>query len=648
MPEFTEQFLCELKSQVRIETVLAARGVQFRQEPRGGWFLAHCVNPGHEDKKPSMKWKERDDHVFCFSCNWTADVFEIIRVLDKVDFRESVVRAKVHREGGESAIGGSRPAVDRAFQSQDRSEKRVMPLSDWDKGIQGPFNPFECREALDYMHSRGLTDETVKYFKLAAYPRGTGWKPVGPSDPNYEEPWIGIPYTRPGQVFSVKYRCVTSKAYTSAAGMAGGMFNANPQPGDFDDVYLTSGEFDAMVLWQAGFMAQSMQSDSRPPSTSEREALLKAARLFYAGDTDKPGMSAMNKIGMEIKAGRILRWPEGIKDANEAFISSGSVEAFAGLVTRLTAEAAIPTPPGFTTLNEQVLLLAQENTLEDDPNRFRFPWPKVDEMIIALPGHVITVSSSTTGTGKSTFVLQSLVYNARLPEPWRKSPAIYCAEQSPDELARMTVACLGMIDKSRITPTDVQRVMGMLDSVRFYLGYDPSKTRASEVLELCEGAVRHLGVSDLVIDNMGFVGRNEQYGNLYQAQANAMARVKNIAKEIGVRMWVLCSALKQSGPDKGKFVAMNDTAGTAAFEDDADHAITLHRKYLGGKEMSEETKDIMEPVTTVVRKKSRWPGPGNAVTKLVLLGAQARFAEYTGDAYDGYNRAGRDRAAGSE
>lgn len=41
----------------------------------------HCLNPGHEDRHPSMRYLSRSNTVKCFSCGWHGDVFDVVGVV---------------------------------------------------------------------------------------------------------------------------------------------------------------------------------------------------------------------------------------------------------------------------------------------------------------------------------------------------------------------------------------------------------------------------------------------------------------------------------------------------------------------------------------------------------------------------------------
>ena len=46
----------------------------------------------HDDKRPSLKYYPKDNHVFCFSCQRSADSIDLYMTLNGCDFKEAVRR----------------------------------------------------------------------------------------------------------------------------------------------------------------------------------------------------------------------------------------------------------------------------------------------------------------------------------------------------------------------------------------------------------------------------------------------------------------------------------------------------------------------------------------------------------------------------
>lgn len=48
-----------------------------------------CLNPGHADRNPSMRYWARGNRVHCFSCGWTGDVFDVVGAAYGLEGREA-------------------------------------------------------------------------------------------------------------------------------------------------------------------------------------------------------------------------------------------------------------------------------------------------------------------------------------------------------------------------------------------------------------------------------------------------------------------------------------------------------------------------------------------------------------------------------
>jgi hypothetical protein len=53
-----------------------------------GYGFANCI--WHDEKTPSMKYYEKTNSVYCFSCNKNGDVIDVVQQLNKVDFKGAI------------------------------------------------------------------------------------------------------------------------------------------------------------------------------------------------------------------------------------------------------------------------------------------------------------------------------------------------------------------------------------------------------------------------------------------------------------------------------------------------------------------------------------------------------------------------------
>ena len=277
--------------------------------------------------------------------------------------------------------------------------------------------------------------------------------------------------------------------------------------------------------------------------------------------------------------------------------------------------------PHVTSLVE-AMTTNQQTNLQDDPNRLRMPWPKVDRMAVLLPGSVTAVMATQTGLGKSTLVHQICLNAAR---KYGETILNYQAELSIAEMVTLTGASVLRKHRNHLTGEDLERAKGMIKGVRYYVGSNQNLTTVGPVLDLIESSVRRLGPTIVVLDNLHFICRNEE--NEVQAQANAMQRVKLMAQKYKLKFIVIGQPRKAKSDQRGKQIHITDWRGGAAAMDDVDTLFIMHREWLKDIDPANPPLDQYDPVTTINRAKGRACGDGPAVTQLLFDGQIATFKE---------------------
>lgn len=382
------------------------------------------------------------------------------------------------------------------------------------------------------------------------------------------------------------------------------------------------GNCDAAILEQAGFRAVSIQSSSTPATARNKDKLLEADYVILAGDNDTTGNDYMNKLWAEMQERTFkLQWPEGLKDANQVFLEKckGDKQAFIQLVDELTLSARSVPMPNISSLQE-VMLSSGRTNLTQHPKRLRFPWPKVDEMAIIVPGGIANVMATSTKMGKTAWVMQSTVYGALANN---ETVLNYQCELSPEEFSTIVTAHVLRKDRNHLTADDHQRAAKLLSGVRYYIGRDPTLNRVDPVLDLIESGIRRLGATLVVLDHVHFICRNEQ--NEIQAQANAYQRIKNMATKYQVKFIVVGQPRKALQTTKGKVVDLSDWKGSEAGVSDSDAIFAIHRDRI--KEKDANTKDDYDPRTSVHLLGCRSKGDGGTYAELMYFGKFATFNE---------------------
>jgi DNA primase len=154
--------VAEVKSRLNIEDVVAG---YFPLKKAGKYLKANC--PFHQEKTPSFFVNPERQIAYCFSCQKGGDLFEFIQEIEGLDFRASL-ELMAEKAGVELPKFSGKPRI-----SKDEKERL--------RGINEATNAFfvnnlwksdDGSKVLEYLKGRGLTDETLKYFKVGLAPKG--------------------------------------------------------------------------------------------------------------------------------------------------------------------------------------------------------------------------------------------------------------------------------------------------------------------------------------------------------------------------------------------------------------------------------------------------------------------------------------------
>lgn len=151
---FPETFLQELKSRCELSDV-AAPYVDLK---RSGRTLAGLC-PFHGEKTPSFHVYPEDNHFYCFGCGAGGDVISFIMRIENLDYVEAV-RLLAQRAGLDMPQDGyddSLSKLRRRIFEANREAARFFYRS-----LYRPVG----REGLGYLHSRMLSDRTIRHFGL--------------------------------------------------------------------------------------------------------------------------------------------------------------------------------------------------------------------------------------------------------------------------------------------------------------------------------------------------------------------------------------------------------------------------------------------------------------------------------------------------
>lgn len=269
----------------------------------------HCLNPGHNDRHPSMRYDRNREAVHCFSCGSDYDLFDLVGI----EYGLSSFPEKVEKTGELFNI---------TFAPQKKSPtKKTKPAPEASMIERAHARAAET----DYFARRGIGAEVIQKFQLGydpAFTQGTGgesWQavilPTGPdsftarnTDPRADDRH---------RIRKAGESCFLGFAQCFESGVVA-------------QSVVVEGEFDSLSLWEIGQPAVSLGSVANAGrflrQLSDRFPDGKnAPTLLLALDTDEPGRKASASLLEDLASAGFRAYEMNItgphKDPNEALVN---------------------------------------------------------------------------------------------------------------------------------------------------------------------------------------------------------------------------------------------------------------------------------------------------------------------------------------
>lgn len=335
---------------------------------------------------------------------------------------------------------------------------------------------------------------------------------------------VTIPYKVAGNVVAIRgrawpYEDKKRPKYKTCGGEKARLFNTDVMWHN-QEVCVTEGEFDALILNQMGFPAVGV-----PGAQTWQDAwdgyVRDMRRIWLVFDRDAAGESGASKMLQRFgtKVRRISLSPEGIKCDPTQWVSQGhSALDFQELLDLAQLGGLL------VTVDQAI----EEHTRIQGSVGVKFGFAALDQAINPglLPGQVCTVLAKT-GTGKTIFLLNMMQQMAMHPEQdhlkmlfisleqtrgewWERARRIfrfYNLDRTDDECAEFWRDRLMIVDKNRVSENDVKTI---IDDFDYRVGSLP------DIISL---------------DYLGYWAQAFK-GDRYQRTSDAIMSIKGLAKEV--------------------------------------------------------------------------------------------------------------------
>lgn len=322
-----------------------------RLHKKGNRFFALC--PFHKEKTPSFHINMQNGLWHCFGCGEGGNVFQFIERMENLEMRE-VVELLAHRYGVDLAKYRKRGEK----QIYTRRQYLLKVVAGSTKFYQNElFNTTHGAKALDYLTGRGLTEATIKRYRLGVTPAQADGLTMFLLGKNVkramlEELHLTMPgrggaaepidvfrnriifplFNRRGEVVSFAGRTLTDEEpkylntrntplYVKSRLLYGLNF-ARKAIAEAGAVYIVEGYMDVIALQQAGIMNVVATCGTALTADHIRELARYTEGFYLAFDGDAAGINAALRASEGILAGghypKILLFPKNIDPADVA------------------------------------------------------------------------------------------------------------------------------------------------------------------------------------------------------------------------------------------------------------------------------------------------------------------------------------------
>lgn len=466
------------------------------------------------------------------------------------------------------------------------------------------------QNALDWFAERGISADTVRACGVQVT---EAWMPKA----DRVIPVLAFPFTRHGVVVNWKYRGA-NKDFRQEKNAEKVLFGLDDIRGQAE-IILVEGEPDKLAFWEAGIKAvasvpDGAQSETMPedgaapdPNSASFSYLANCAaelapadmggpqRIIIAVDADQPGRVLEYELARRLGLDRCwrLRWPPGIKDAND-YLKANGPEALASFLDR-----AEPWPIRGVVRAGDLLERVRKIYHQGLPPGRMTGWHALDRPagpqdppLYSVRLGEITILTGAPGSGKSEWLDNLLLNVTRNPweswiapedqgQPWTFA---LCSMETPVDRHIIGLAMKALRKPFRTGPTermtleDVDAAVAFIhDRFHFIQSEDEAPTMAW-VLDRARELVLRFGIKGLGLDPYTELAREPHQmtmGDTQVAQDN-LTRFRSFCRVHDIHGWLVAHPAKP-GQNSPKVPGLYDISGSAHFANKADYGITVAR-----------------------------------------------------------------------
>lgn len=393
---------------------------------------------------------------------------------------------------------------------------------------------------------------------------------------------VAFPYFRGSDVLNVKYR-TKDKHFRMEAGAERVLYGLN----DIGETLIwVEGEIDKLSMEVAGFASCVSVPDGAPtPNTKNYDSkfdfmdapeLERAKHHIIAVDNDEPGVrleeELLRRLGRDVC--RVVRWPEGCKDANDVLKLHGAIT----LAECVEAATWVPVEGEHAVSDyaESMDRLYKYGM----PRGVKTCWSSVNDYYTVMPGEW-TLVTGIPGHGKSEW-LDAMMVRLAMDHGW--CFAIFSPENQPTEyhLSKLAEKYIGKPfgdgPTERMTLADKEHAIQFLDEHFVFLL--PELPTVDSLIEKLRVIVKRRGIRGVVLDPWNEIDHTRA-GAMSETEyiSQSLSKLRAFARGHGVHLWIVAHPTKLQKEQDGSYPVPTpyDVAGSAHWRNKADNCIAVWR-----------------------------------------------------------------------
>jgi len=402
------------------------------------------------------------------------------------------------------------------------------------------------------------------------------------------ERWLVVPYFSDGDAVLLKYRSMEGrKRFERQAGCPSPLYNLDSLDDEYERVYVTEGELDAVSMEAMGFTpAVSLPAGAGLITGEHAEALERFNSIYVVTDQDRQGNEAADKIAKRLGSFRCMRVKLPLKDANDCLAAGMESEVSEAVERAKSMGSGLVMSLGDVlrdALDSKALDVGTSTGLRD-----------LDNVIGGIRRSEWTVVSGPTGAGKSTFMITLASNLAKAGE----SVLFGCFELSPEATAiRWSSQVLGKSIHAMDGGEKAEAVKS-LEQYRDRCLVIPRHGRVpmQEIKGMVEYCCRRFGTTVVVLDHLDFLVDDI---NDHKAIDKAILEFSDLCAKFNVHGLLGChprSVETDAKAGRARNVTMNDLRGSSKIKQLAHNIMILN------------AVDVSTGVSVLRVEKKRWEG----------------------------------------